>query len=45
MSLSMSVCHFAQEYPVLFNPTKSKLITFNCASTGYVYVTFAADNF
>ena len=43
MSLNklINVCvSFAREYHVLFNPIKSKLIAFNCATTENIYVTF-----
>ena len=34
---------FAREYHVLFNPIKSKLIAFNCATTENIYVTFDGE--
>ena len=40
----INVCvSFAREYHVLFNPIKSKLIVFNCATTEDIYVTFDGD--
>ena len=35
--------YFAREYHVLFNPIKSKLIAFNCATTEDIYATFDGD--
>ena len=46
MSLNklINVCvSFAREYHVLFNPIKSKLIAFNCATTKNIYVTFDGE--
>ena len=43
MSLNklINICvSFAREYHVLFNPIKSKLIAFNCATTENIYVIF-----
>ena len=40
----INVCvSFAREYHVLFNPIKSKLIAFNCATTENIYVTFDGE--
>ena len=40
----INVCvSFAREYHDLFNPIKSKLIAFNCATTEDIYVTFDGD--
>ena len=37
----INVCvSFAREYYVLFDPIKSKLIAFKCATTEDIYVTF-----
>ena len=46
MSLNklINVCvSFAREYHVLFNPIKSKLIAFNCATTETIFVTFNVE--
>ena len=46
MSLNklINVCvSFAREYHVLFNPIKSKLIDFNCATTENIYVFFDCE--
>ena len=48
MSLNklINVCvSFAREYHVLFNPIKSKLIAFNCATTENIYVIFNGEKF
>ena len=40
----INVCvSFSRDYCVLFNPIKSKLIAFNCATTENIYVTFKGE--
>ena len=40
----INVCvSFGREYHVLFNPIKSKLLAFNCATTENIYVTFDSE--